>query len=74
MRTHNIPSCYKNQKDPYIMPPDLALSSTLTSSNYPCLELKVFEPLKFDYIFGGNLILAILAVKLKSAKMKSANI
>ena len=37
------------------MPPDLALSSTLTGSNYPCLELivmvpKVFEPLKFDYI------------------------
>ena len=35
------------------MPPDLALSSTLTGSNYPCLELifmvpKVFEPLKFD--------------------------
>ena len=38
------------------MPPDLALlSSTLTGSNYPCLELifmvqKVFEPLKFDCI------------------------
>ena len=35
------------------MPPDLALLSTLTGSNYPCLELvfivpKVFEPLKFD--------------------------
>ena len=35
-----------------IMPPDLALSSTLTGSNYPCLQLilmvpKVFEPLKF---------------------------
>ena len=35
------------------MPPDLALSSTLDGSNYPCLELifldpKVFEPLKFD--------------------------
>ena len=35
------------------MPPDLALSSTLNGSNYPCLELiflvpKVFEPLKFD--------------------------
>ena len=34
------------------MPPDLALLSTLTGSNYPCLELilmvpKVFEPLKF---------------------------
>ena len=38
------------------MPPDLALLSTLNGSNYPCLELifmvpKVFEPLKFDYIF-----------------------
>ena len=37
------------------MPPDLALSSTLTGSNYPCLELifmvpKVFEPLRFDCI------------------------
>ena len=37
------------------MPPDLALSSTLIGSNYPCLELifmvpKVFEPLKFDCI------------------------
>ena len=35
------------------MPPDLALLSTLTGSNYLCLELifmvpKVFEPLKFD--------------------------
>ena len=35
------------------MPPDLALSSTLIGSNYPCLELifmvpKVFEPLKFN--------------------------
>ena len=35
------------------MPSDLALSSTLIGSNYPCLELifmvpKVFEPLKFD--------------------------
>ena len=37
------------------MPSDLALSSTLIGSNYPCLELifmvpKVFEPLKFDCI------------------------
>ena len=34
------------------MPPDLALSSTHISSNYPCLKLifivpKVLEPLKF---------------------------
>ena len=40
-------------KEILIMPPDLALLSTLTGSNYPCLELffmvpKVFEPLKFD--------------------------
>ena len=39
------------------MSPDLALSSTLIGSNYPCLELiflvpKVFEPLKFDCIGG----------------------
>ena len=37
------------------MPPDLALLSTLTGSNYPCLELifmfpKVFEPLMFNCI------------------------
>ena len=37
------------------MPPDLALLSILIGSNYPCLELicmdlKVFEPLKFDCI------------------------
>ena len=37
------------------MLPDLVLLSTLTGSNYPCLELifmvpKVFEPLKFDCI------------------------
>ena len=42
------------------MPPDLALSSTLIGSNYPCLELifmvtKVFEPLKFDCIIFMNL-------------------
>ena len=35
------------------MPPDLALLSTLSGLNYPCLELifmvpKVFEPLQFD--------------------------
>ena len=42
------------------MPPDLALSSTLNGSNYPCLELifmvpKVFEPLMFDcMVFQSN--------------------
>ena len=41
------------------MPPDLALSSTLISSNYPCLELifmvpKEFEPLKFDCTFAAE--------------------
>ena len=40
-------------KEILIMSPDLAHSSTLIGSNYPCLELifmvpKVFEPLKFD--------------------------
>ena len=39
-------------KENLILAPDLALSSTLIGSNYPCLELifmvpKVFEPLKF---------------------------
>ena len=54
MRTHNIPSCYR-KSEILNMPSDLALLSTLISSNYPCLELivmvpKVFEPLKFDCI------------------------
>ena len=53
MRTHNIPPCYRKIKEILIMPPDLALLSTLISSNYPFLELifmvpKVFEPSKFD--------------------------
>ena len=52
MRTHNIPPCYRKIIEILIMPPDLALLSTLIGSNYPCLELifmvpKVFEPLKF---------------------------
>ena len=43
------------------MPPDLALSSTLIGSNYPCLELifvvpKVFEPLTFDCIVFINFV------------------
>ena len=55
MRTHNIPSCQRKSKEIRIIPPDLALLSTLIGSNYPCLELifmvpKVFEPLKFDCI------------------------
>ena len=38
------------------MPPDLALLSTLTGSNYLCLQLtfvvpKVFKPLKFNCTF-----------------------
>ena len=53
MRTHNIPSCYKKIKEIVIIPPDLALLSTLLGSNNTCLKLvfmvpMVFEPLKFD--------------------------
>ena len=64
MRTHNIPPCYIKIKEILIMPPDLALLSTLISSNYPCLELifmvpKVFEPLKFDCNKFENLILKV---------------
>ena len=52
MRTHNIPSCQRKMEKIPIMLPDLALLSTLISSNYPCLEHilmvpTVFEPLKF---------------------------
>ena len=55
MRTHSMPPCYRKIKEVLIMPPDLALLSTLTGSNYPCLELifmvpKMFESLKFDCI------------------------
>ena len=58
MRTHNTHS-YENGKDIPIIPFDLALLSTLTGSNYPCLELiflvpKVFEPLKFDCIYPSD--------------------
>ena len=67
MRTHDIPSCYRKSKRflllMLIIPPDLALLSTLIGSNYPCLELismvpKVFEPLKFDCIWmvGAGLL------------------
>ena len=53
MRTHSIPPFYRKIKDILILPPDLALLSTLTGSSYPCLELismvpTVLEPLKFD--------------------------
>ena len=52
MRTHNIPvPSNEHGNDIPIIPSDLVLMSTLTGSNYPCLELifmvpKVFEPLK----------------------------
>ena len=50
MRTHNIPS-YKRklQKNIHIMPPDLALCFTLTSSNYPCLEYIFMVPKVFEF-------------------------
>ena len=59
MRTHNRPPCFIKIKEILIMPPDLALLSTLIGSNYPCLELifmvpKVFEPLNFDCIHFLN--------------------
>ena len=55
MRTHNIPPCYRKNKEILIMPSDLVLLSTLIGSNYPCLELifmvpEVFEPLRFNCI------------------------
>ena len=53
MRTHKIPPRYRKIKDILIMPPYLALLSTLIGSDYPYLKLifmvpTVFEPLKFD--------------------------
>ena len=39
MRTHNIPPYHRKIKEILIMPPDLALLSTLIGSNYPGLEL-----------------------------------
>ena len=60
MRNTTFLHVIENQRDPYIMPLDLALLSTLIGSNYPCLELifMVPKPLKFDCI--------ILAKKLVS--------
>ena len=63
MRTHNILLLYR-KSDILIMPPDLALSSTLIGSNYPCLELifmvpKVFEPLKFNCNYSHDNIFHI---------------
>ena len=56
MRTHNILHVKGNRKDIPVMPSDLALWFTLTSSNFPYLEHismvpKVLEPLKFYCIF-----------------------
>ena len=56
MRTHSIPSYYRNQSDFYYAS-YLALLSTLMGLNYPCFELilmvpKVFEPLKFYYCYN----------------------
>ena len=52
-------------KEILIMPPNLALLSTLIGSNYPCLELmfmvpKVFEPLRGWS--GGAMVLGKLPV------------
>ena len=58
----------ENQKDIPILPPDVGLRLTPTSSNYPCLEHvfmvpKVFEPLtvfitvfevKFEHLYKGK--------------------
>ena len=70
MRTHSIPPFYR-KSERLILPPELALLSTLTGSNYPCLELifmvpKVFEPLKFDCIL--ILPFSLFHVNLKSFK------
>ena len=72
MRRHNIAKCYSKIKEILIMPPDLAVLSTLTGSNYPCLELifvvpKLFEPLKFDCSFT-NQIEAAFASRLLSSQ------
>ena len=69
MRTHNMPSCYKKSKKILIMTPDLALSSTIIGSNFPCLELiymvpKVFEPLKFDCIIFIRSKIGVLILRM----------
>ena len=51
------------------MPSDLPLLSTLTGSNYPCLELifmvpKVFDPLKFDCKRILNTLLTANGIKI----------
>ena len=58
----------KKRKDIHIMPPVLALSLTLISSNHPCPEYlfmapKVFEPLKVYCILLSFLIDGIILRK-----------
>ena len=57
------------------MPPDLALSSTLIGSNYPCLELifmvpKVFEPLKLTVFFSFFFALSTCPAKNQAGCME----
>ena len=72
MRTHNIPSYYRKIEVILIMPPDLALLSTLIGSNYPCLELifmvpQVFEPLKIYCTERLSLKVHTLAFRLSTS-------
>ena len=65
-------------KEILIMPPNLALLSTLNGSNYPYLELifkvpKVFEPLKFDCITNYSLMCVLKSAKIHSCGIVTAN-
>ena len=68
MRTHNITSCQRKMEKIPITLSDLALLSTLISSNYPCLEHILMVPtvraievllyfmLKFEISGNGGII------------------
>ena len=64
IRTHKIHFMLKNIEKTPVMLPELALRLTLISSNYPCLEgifmvPKVFEPLKFYFIWFSVVVILL---------------
>ena len=75
MRTHNIPSYYRKIKVILIMPPDLALLSTLIGSNYPRFKLifmvpKVFEQLKFCIMSKRAAYVPLQTVQIQSTNSR----
>ena len=70
MSTLNIPLFYRIENSslncPHL-PTDPELGLTISCSNYPCLEQismvpKMFEPLKFDYMYAEIQSLTVLEI------------